>query len=107
MHKKVTEDAFDVTLDGALEGAFVGPIQDATEGSSEDMPNGVLRDLYKNVQEVNLRLKLRVDSAIHGCKGTLECAPNDALSNLHKDAQEEAFEVALGLHLWLHLLMQS
>ena len=46
---------------------------------------------------------------------TLEGAPNDALSNLHKDPQEGAFEialkgvleVALGLHRWLHLLMQS
>ena len=48
-------------------------------------------------------------------ESTLECTPNDALRNLHKDAQEGAFEVALkgalevafGLHLWLHLLMQS
>ena len=40
-------------------------------------------------------------------EGTLEGAPNDALTNLHKDAQEGVFEVALGLHLWLHLLMQS
>ena len=28
-------------------------------------------------------------------EGTLEGAPNDALSNLHKDAQEGVFEVAL------------
>ena len=40
-------------------------------------------------------------------EGTLEGAPNDALTNLHKDAQEGVFEVALRLHLWLHLLMQS
>ena len=40
-------------------------------------------------------------------EGTLEGAPNDALTNLHKDAQEGVFEVALGLHLSLHLLMQS
>ena len=47
MHKKVTEkDAFDVALDAALKGAFVSAIQDTTEGSSEDMPNGVHPDLY-------------------------------------------------------------
>ena len=48
-------------------------------------------------------------------KATLEGAPNDALNNLHKDAQEGAFEVALkgelevalGLHMWSHFLMQS
>ena len=47
--------------------------------------------------------------------GTLEGAANDALGNLHKDAQEGGFEVAfkgapevaLGLHLWLDLFMQS
>ena len=53
--------AFDVALDGALEGAFVGALYDAIEGSSEDMPHGVLQDLYKDAQERNLRLKLRVD----------------------------------------------
>ena len=35
-------------------------------------------------------------------EGTIEGAPNDALINLHKDAKEGAFEVALGLHQWLH-----
>ena len=103
------------------------------------MPNGVLRDLYKDAQEVHLRLKLRVDfrllsSYTFSCtrlvvlvvhdgalvsapeyqnrlskklmihltvqsrgalEGTLEGAPNGALSNLHKVAQEDALEVAL------------
>ena len=40
-------------------------------------------------------------------EGTLEGAPNDALTNLHKDAQEGALEVSLGFQLWLHLMMQS
>ena len=59
--KLFKKGALDVAPDGALEGAFVSAIKDATEGSSEDMPNGVLRDLYKDAQEVHLRLKLRVD----------------------------------------------
>ena len=74
--------------------------------------------MFKNVKEKMyfilhlIRLTVQSWSAP---KGTLEGAPNDALSNLHKDAQEGGFEVALtsalevalGLHLWLHLLMQS
>ena len=36
-------------------------------------------------------------------EGTLEGAPNDALSNLHKDAQEGTFEVALKAALELAL----
>ena len=47
-------EAFDV----ALEGAFVNAIQDVTERSSEDMPNGVFQDLCRYTQEVYLRLKL-------------------------------------------------
>ena len=47
-------------------------------------------------------------------ESTFEGAPNDALTNLHKDPEESAFEVALkgalevafGLHMWFHLLMQ-
>ena len=34
MHRKTREDAFDVALGGALEGAFVGTIEDATEDLS-------------------------------------------------------------------------
>ena len=62
MQKKVTKkDAFGVGLDGTLEGTLFSAIQGATEGSSEDMPNGVLQDLYKDTREVHLRLKIRVD----------------------------------------------
>ena len=35
-------------------------LQDATEGPSEDMPDGEPRDLCKDAQEVHLRPKLRV-----------------------------------------------
>ena len=38
---------FNAALDGALESAFVGAIEDTTEGS----PASVLRDLYKDAQE--------------------------------------------------------
>ena len=75
--------------------------------------------INKNVKEkmhfiLPLMIHLTVQSR-GAPEGTLEGAPNDALSNLHKDAQEGAFEVVLkgaleigiGLHLWLHLLMQS
>ena len=55
--------------------------------------------MYKNVKEkmyfiLNLIIHLTVQSR-GAPKGTLEGAPNDALSNLHKDA--------LGVHLRLHL----
>ena len=75
--------------------------------------------MYKNVKEkmhfiLHLMIHLTVQSR-GAPEATLEGAPNDDLSNLHKDAQERAVEVALkgtvevalGLHLWLHLLMQS
>ena len=45
------KDTFVVTLDGALEGAFVIAIEDATEASCEGAPKGVLWDLYKDAQE--------------------------------------------------------
>ena len=67
--------------------------------------------MYRNVKEkihFILYLMIHLTTQSRGApEGTLKGAPNDALSNLHKDAQEGAFEVALGLHLWLHLLMQS
>ena len=55
--------------------------------------------MYKNVKEkmhfiLHLMIHLTVQSR-GAPEGTLEGAPNDALSNLHKDAQEGAFEVAL------------
>ena len=53
--------------------------------------------MYKNVKEkmhfiLHLIIHLTVQSR-SALEGTLEGAPNDALSNLHKDAQEGAFEV--------------
>ena len=54
--KKKKKDAFDVALDGAFESAFVGAIEEITEGSSKATSEGVLWDLYK----VHWRLKLRV-----------------------------------------------
>ena len=75
--------------------------------------------MYKNVKKkvhflLYLMLHLTVQSR-SAPEGALERASNDALSNLHKDAKEGAFEFALksefevplGFHLWLHLLMQS
>ena len=59
--------------------------------------------MYKNGKEkmhfiLQLMIHLTVQSS-GAAEGTLEGAPNDALSNLHKDAQEGAFEVALkGAH---------
>ena len=55
--------------------------------------------MYKNVKEkmhfiLHLMIHLTVQSR-GAPEGTLEGAPNDALSNLHKDVQEGAFEVAL------------
>ena len=67
--------------------------------------------MYKYVKEkIHFILLLMIHLTVQSRgapEGTLEGAPNDALTNLHKDAQEGVFEVALGLHLWLHLLMQS
>ena len=71
--------------------------------------------MYKNVEEkMHFILKLMVHLTVQSrvaSEGTLEGVPNDALRNFHKDAQGGAFEVALkgalGLHLWLHFLMQS
>ena len=48
-------------------------------------------------------------------EGAFDIAPQDALSDYYKDAQEGVFEfelkgaleVALELHLWLDLLIQS
>ena len=67
--------------------------------------------MYKNVGEkmhfmLHLMIHLTVQSR-GAPEGTIEVAPNDAISNLHKDAQESVFEVALkgalevtlGLHL--------
>ena len=48
------------------------------------MPNGVLRDLYKDAQEVHLRLKLRVDFRLllvytFGCRRLLVLVGGGAL----------------------------
>ena len=55
--------------------------------------------MYKNVKEKMyfiLHLMIQLTVQTRGApEGTLESAPNDALSNLHKDAQESAFEVTL------------
>ena len=53
--------------------------------------------MYKNVKEkmhfiLHLMIHLTLQSR-GAADGTLECAPNDALSNLHTDAQEGTFEV--------------
>ena len=45
MHKSAQKDSFDAALDGALEGAFVIPTEDTTEGLSESTPKGLLWDL--------------------------------------------------------------
>ena len=67
--------------------------------------------MYKNVkEEIYFMLQVIIHLTMHSRsapEGTIEGAPNDALINLHKDAKEGAFEVALGLHQWLHLLKQS
>ena len=67
--------------------------------------------MYKNMKEkLYFILHLMIHSTVQSrgaLEGTLEAAPNDALTNLHKDAQEGALEVALGQHQWLHLSMQS
>ena len=72
--------------------------------------------MYKNVKEkMHFMLRLMTVQSRGAPEGTLEGAPNDALSNLHKGAQDGAFEVALtgalevalGLHLSLYLLMKS
>ena len=67
--------------------------------------------MYKNVkEEIYFMLQVIIHLTMHSRsapEGTIEGAPNDALINLHKDAKEGAFEVALGLHQWLHLLRQS
>ena len=67
--------------------------------------------MYKNMKEkMHFILHLMIHSTVQSRgapEGTLEGAPNDAFISLDKDAQEGAFEVALGLYLWLHLLMQS
>ena len=80
------------------------------------------REPLKNIQKCEENDPFYAALMIHlivqsrgASEGTLERAPNGALSSLHKDAQEGAFDVALkcalesglGLHLWLHLLMQS
>ena len=60
--------------------------------------------MYKNVKEkmhfiLHLMIHLTVQSR-GTADGTLVCAPNEV-------ALKGALEVAIGLHLWLHLLMQS
>ena len=56
--------------------------------------------MYKNVKEkMHFILRLMIHSTVQSRgapEGTIEGAPNDALTNLHKDAQEGALEVALG-----------
>ena len=56
--------------------------------------------MYKNVKEkLYFILHLMIHSTVQSrgaLEGTLEAAPNDALTNLHKDAPEGALEVALG-----------
>ena len=48
------------------------------------------------------------DSAIKGALAvTLEAAPKGTLNNIHKDAQESAFEIAMRMHLRLHLSCTS
>ena len=53
--------------------------------------------MYKNLKEkMNFMLQLMIAMQSRGApEGTLERAPNYALSNLHEDAQDGAFEVAL------------
>ena len=64
---------FNVALNGALESASVGAIEDTTEGS----PASVLRDLYKDAQEsafeveikdgfqVTIKLQLKMHMVVH------------------------------------------
>ena len=56
--------------------------------------------MYKIMKEkLYFILHLMIHSTVQSrgaLEGTLEAAPNDALTNLHKDAQEGALEVALG-----------
>ena len=63
MHKKVTK-RMHLTLHFMVHLkvlSSVGRKARLADGSSEDMPNGVLQDLYKDARKVHLRLKLRVD----------------------------------------------
>ena len=72
----------------------------------------------KNVKKkMHFTLELMIHLSVNwrgATEDTFDGAPKDALSDLHKDAQKvvfevapkDALEVALELHLCLHLLMQ-
>ena len=79
MYKK---DVIYVSVDGALEGAFVNAIEDTNVGWSDGTPKGVLWDLYKGAQEdifefeikgalkVKIELYLKMRMVVHLLSGT-------------------------------------
>ena len=90
----------------------------ALECTTKILLQGALKNIQKCEENDPFYAALLIHLIVQSrgaSEGTLERAPNGALSSLHKDAQEGAFDVALkcalesglGLHLWLHLLMQS